>query len=234
MLFQNVDFHVDVKEIVFIVGPSGAGKSLLLRALACLDEQARTGWSFKILFIVRWACWPRAPGRLHVASPPPRGALPQAGSLFLEGKTPLELGVPAWRARVCYISQGRWAFPGSPRATFGSIKAYASQRSRSHGDLEASALALGLEPALLDQTWASLSGGQAQRGQLAIGVALRPDVLLLDEPTSALDAESVRLAEAHLKGCGSAVVWVTHDPGQPARVGGRVVQFPPPSAAAAV
>lgn len=69
-------------------------------------------------------------------------------------------------------------------------------------------------------------GGQAQRVVLAIAVALRPSVLLLDEPTSALDPESARLAEAVLKGCGSACVWVSHDPLQPLRVGGRLLELP--------
>ena len=32
--------------------------------------------------------------------------------------------------------------------------------------------------------------------------------------------------EAVLKGCGAALVWVSHDPGQPGRVGGRVLNLP--------
>lgn len=35
-----------------------------------------------------------------------------------------------------------------------------------------------------------------------------------------------RRVEAVLKGCGAAVVWVSHDPNQPARVGGRVLNLP--------
>jgi ABC-type phosphate transport system ATPase subunit len=79
---------------------------------------------------------------------------------------------------------------------------------------------------VLNQQWVELSGGQAQRVQLAIAIALHPLVLLLDEPTSALDPESTRRAEAVLKNCGAALIWVSHDPGQPGRVGGRVLSLP--------
>jgi ABC-type sulfate/molybdate transport systems ATPase subunit len=61
---------------------------------------------------------------------------------------------------------------------------------------------------------------------IAIAVALRPPILLLDEPTSALDPESAKLAEAVFKASGSACVWVSHDPAQPGRVGGRVLDLP--------
>lgn len=71
-----------------------------------------------------------------------------------------------------------------------------------------------------------IQGGQAQRVSLAIAVALKPAVLLLDEPTSALDADSARRAEAVLSKCGAALVWVTHDDAQPARVGGRQLALP--------
>jgi peptide/nickel transport system ATP-binding protein len=59
-----------------------------------------------------------------------------------------------------------------------------------------------------------LSGGQVQRGLLAMAMILDPEVIILDEPTSALDAltkgfvaEIIRAA----KGRGKALLLITHD-----------------------
>lgn len=71
-----------------------------------------------------------------------------------------------------------------------------------------------------------MQGGQAQRVQIAIAVALKPAFLLLDEPTSALDVESARRVERLLKGCGAGLLWVSHDVQQPGRVGGKVLNLP--------
>lgn len=102
-----------------------------------------------------------------------------------------------------------------------------ARKGRQCGNLPALAAAMGLDPAVvLEQQWKSLSGGQAQRLSLAVAAALRPSVLLLDEPTSALDPDSARRVEAAVKSCGAAVLWVTHDEAQPARVGGRQLELP--------
>lgn len=103
----------------------------------------------------------------------------------------------------------------------------AAREGRPCGDVAAVASEMGLDAAaVLNQKWASLSGGQAQRVSLAIAVALRPDVLLLDEPTSACDGRSAKLVERALKRSGAALLWVTHDDAQPARVGGRALALP--------
>jgi len=75
--------------------------------------------------------------------------------------------------------------------------------------------------------WSTLSGGQAARAALAISLALRPAVLLLDEPTAACDPVAAVRVEEALKASGAALIWVSHDPEQPKRVGGRVLAFPP-------
>lgn len=148
------------------------------------------------------------------------------GTISVNGKTPDELCVPNWRALVTYVFQQRIAFKGTPSELYYTVQRFAAQRSRPRGDLPATIHALGLEQAVLNQPWSELSGGQAQRVQIAIAVALNPPFLLLDEPTSALDPESTRRVERLLKSCGSALIWVSHDPHQPGRVGGKVLDLP--------
>ena len=150
----------------------------------------------------------------------------QTGEISLEGKTPEQTSVPTWRARVTYVFQQRVAFKGTPSELYYTAQRFSAQRGRPRRDLPAIIHELGLEQAVLNQPWTELSGGQAQRVQIAIAVALNPEILLLDEPTSSLDVDSARRVERVLKFSGAGLVWVSHDSQQPGRVGGKVLNLP--------
>jgi ABC-type lipoprotein export system ATPase subunit len=64
------------------------------------------------------------------------------------------------------------------------------------------------------RSFASLSGGEAQRLMLARAVCLAPDLLLVDEPTAQLDARTAQTVNdrlSHVADSGSMVVIATHD-----------------------
>jgi ABC-2 type transport system ATP-binding protein len=77
-----------------------------------------------------------------------------------------------------------------------------------------------------DDEVSSLSGGNRQRVNIAVGLLRRPSVLLLDEPSAALDPrQRARLWEfiGGLVRGGTAVVFTTHDVGEAQRFADRLL-----------
>ncbi len=72
-----------------------------------------------------------------------------------------------------------------------------------------------------------LSGGERQRTALARAFARNPDVVLLDEPLSAVDAERRPVLRKQIQDAlavmGVPALVVTHDPGESATIGERIV-----------
>jgi ABC-type iron transport system FetAB ATPase subunit len=88
---------------------------------------------------------------------------------------------------------------------------------------------LGLDEGILAQPITRLSSGEKQRLALLRLLANQPRVLLLDEPTANLDPDNVRRVEAVIEDYrrqqDAAVLWVSHDRQQAARVASRCLQL---------
>ncbi len=84
---------------------------------------------------------------------------------------------------------------------------------------------LGLGTEVLDWSIARLSTGERQRLALIRLLAQRPEALLLDEVTANLDPTNRRRVEGliddYRRNEEAPVLWVSHDPDQRARLGGR-------------
>ena len=136
---------------------------------------------------------------------------PHPGEAWLNGVRRSALPAPEWRRQVGLLpAESHWW----------------GDRVGEHFPPGATALfeGLGFGPETLEWSVARLSTGERQRLALARVLANRPQALLLDEATANLDpgnSERVeRLVEAYRDEHGAAVLWVSHDPEQRARLTG--------------
>lgn len=139
--------------------------------------------------------------------------IPHRGEVRLDGVPSRHIPAPRWRCAVTLLpAESRWwaptvgeHFPASPLSE--------------HFE------ALGFGAEVMGWEAPRLSSGERQRLALLRVLALHPKVLLLDEPTANLDAANVRNSEALLRGyaeqSGAAMLWVSHDHAQIARVAAR-------------
>jgi ABC-type iron transport system FetAB ATPase subunit len=138
---------------------------------------------------------------------------PHSGDTMLDGVACSRMPAPRWRSQVVYVAaeSGWWDSQVGAHFAAGT-------------DLASLLPAVGIAPEAAAWPVERLSTGERQR--LALLRALTPAtrVLLLDEPTSGLDGESVAQVEALLcarMAAGLAILLVTHDPAQAARMAAR-------------
>jgi putative ABC transport system ATP-binding protein len=138
---------------------------------------------------------------------------PDRGGIFLEGAEKDSMDAPLWRRQVGYVpaEPGWWAdLAGGHFADWSAAVPLLEE------------LGLGAEV----KCWpvAQMSTGERSRLALVRALVVKPKVLLLDEPTGALDAALAARVErliARERDDGLAVLWVTHDAAQAARIAKR-------------
>lgn len=192
-IWRGLDLELASGDLVALRGATGAGKSLLLRALAQLDPV-------------------------------------DEGELLLLGRPVGAWKPPAWRRRVAYLHQTPVLLPGTVEE---NLRAPFAWRENADRSFDADRVLARLEPLGRGRTWlerdaGDLSGGERQIAALLRALDVGPTVLLLDEPTAALDPSATGQLETLVRswldeadGDPRAVLWVTHDEAQAARVGRR-------------
>lgn len=138
---------------------------------------------------------------------------PNAGEVSLDGRPRDAAPAPDWRRLVVYVpaEAGWWADRVAEHFPDPDIAAPMAVR-------------LGLPADAMAWEVARLSTGEKQRLALTRAFMTMPKVMLLDEPTSGLDPEATAKVEGMLLeriGGGVAVMLVTHDGAQAARLAAR-------------
>ena len=154
---------------------------------------------------------------------------PDRGAVRFGDEAVTAESAPALRQRMGYVIQDGGLFPHlTARGNAGLMARYLgwdAQRIAAR-IAELSAMTHFPEDGL-DRYPAQLSGGQRQRVSLMRALMLDPDVLLLDEPLGALDPIIRHDLQAELRdifrALGKTVVLVTHDMGEAAYFGDRIV-----------
>ncbi|SCX77127.1 ABC transporter ATP-binding protein [Thiohalorhabdus denitrificans] len=145
---------------------------------------------------------------------------PARGRVELEGRPAESYPAPEYRRAVGFL-------PATPVLGTASLRDLLAQVQSLHhrpagSEPERELAGLGLSGEVLDRPAQALSTGEALRAALGLLLSGDPRILLLDEPTGALDPGATELVEEAIRRrvrAGTAVVWVTHDPAQAARLG---------------
>jgi peptide/nickel transport system ATP-binding protein len=202
---DDISFRIEEGEILGLVGESGCGKSLTCLSISSLLAPGVERLGGNILFRGRdlAALSPKDMNRL-------RGK--EISMIFQEPAASLN---PLHRT-------------GPQIAEVLEIHGMGNKKERRVAALDMMKR-LGLpEPEKLYRAWPhELSGGMCQRVMIAIAAVCRPALLLADEPATALDTASrTRILELLQKingDFGTAVLFVSHDPGLVSRICRRVL-----------
>ena len=154
---------------------------------------------------------------------------PDDGEVLFEGQPLTRQNILHVRRKIGYVVQDGGLFPHlSAHKNVTLVPQYLKwDRNRLEARVAELAELTRLPRDLLANLPHELSGGQRQRVSLMRALVLDPDVLLLDEPLAALDPMVRRDLQQDLldifKRLGKTVVLVTHDIGEAAFFGDRII-----------
>lgn len=189
-ILNQVNFHVDQKEVVSLLGQSGAGKTTILRCITGLEKADRG----TICVDGKYVC--RDDGK----------------NITYAGKKELyEI-----RRSMGMVFQSYHLFPHMTvldNVTLALINVHKMPKAEAVKVAEEMLSHLGLEDKIHQMPY-ELSGGQKQRVAIARSCVVNPKLLCFDEPTAALDPETTKemvhiIRELAQKGMG--ILIISHD-----------------------
>jgi phosphate transport system ATP-binding protein len=200
---KGVTLAIANREVTAFIGPSGCGKTTLLR---CLNRTAELIPNTRM-----------------------------SGRILMDGADIYDpaLDLPFVRRRFGWVAQRPNPFPWSihTNVAYGPIiRGLVVHRAEIDSVVETCLRRVGLWDEVKDrlgEPGTELSGGQQQRLCIARAIANQPEVLLMDEPCSSLDPIATARVEDLIDELRRdfAIVIVTHNMQQAARVAQRVAMF---------
>ncbi len=152
---------------------------------------------------------------------------PTTGEVLVGGQRMTPANATAIRRKMGYVIQDGGLFPHLTARENVTLMAQHLGRTGFDARLEEIRELVQFPADALDRYPLELSGGQRQRVALMRGLALEPTILLMDEPLGALDPIVRSTLQADLKSIferlNSTVLLVTHDMGEAAFLGDRIV-----------
>ncbi len=141
---------------------------------------------------------------------------PHDGQVLLDDTPSTRIAAPQWRKQVALL-------PVESQWWFDEVGAHFPEGNCAWFE------PLGFSAETLHWQVSRLSSGEKQRLALARALINQPRVLLLDEPTASLDPQTTATVEQlitdYRRDTHAAVLWVSHDTQQAARVGDRHLQL---------
>jgi ABC transport system ATP-binding/permease protein len=197
-LFEDISFGLSRGEKVALIANNGTGKSTLLRILSGKDVPDAGEYSFRDG--VRVSFLEQEPVLTDNPAQSIEDFVNEASAEVLE------------IIRV-YNEALKKSEDGSPESMTELERTSAAMESRQAWDFDRRLKVMlgrfGIYD--LNQTVATLSGGQRKRLAIAIAILDQPDFLILDEPTNHLDIEMIEWLEQYFMQANVTLLMVTHD-----------------------
>ena len=161
--------------------------------------------------------------------------VPDEGHVLVNGRDTAEADPIELRRSIGYAIQGSVLFPHlTVERNIAFVPSLLNKKDtrRTADAVDKWMEIVGLPASLKDRYPSELSGGQEQRVGIARALAASPDILLMDEPFRGLDRATrervIRFSRPLM--AGRTAIVVTHDPEEPAMLGGSVYEINAPSA----